>query len=105
MRLALLSILATLATLGSAQAPRLILDPSTSNNELSSFGNSQLNTELTLRLIQEAERTVSRPLEDYSLAQNSLLTTSRDVLANVMNTSLAYRVTGNLKFRDYARRQ
>lgn len=105
MRLALLSILAALATLGSAQTPRLILDPSTSNNELSSFGDSQMNTELTLRLIQEAERTVSRPLEDYSLAQNSLLTTSRDVLANVMNTSLAYRVTGNLKFRDYARRQ
>lgn len=105
MRNLLLLALPLAACLAGAQTPRLILDPSTDANGLSIFSPSDLNTQLSARLVQEANRTIGRPLEDYSLAQNSLLTTSRDVLANIINTALAYRTTGDLKYRDYARRQ
>ncbi|MBL8060549.1 MAG: heparinase II/III family protein [Chthonomonas sp.] len=105
MRTLLLSAITALSAISFGQAPRLILDPATSQNNLSVFANSTQNTQLTARLIQEADRTLGTRLEDYSLVQNSLLTTSRDILATVMNTSMAYRVTGDTKYKDYAVRQ
>ena len=103
----LLSLLAAsaLAALATAQQPKLLLDPANKPAGSTIFAQDALTTRLQARTIQEAERTLNAPFEGYSLVQGSLLTTSRDVLANVMNTSMAYRLTGDTRFSQYARTQ
>ncbi len=93
------------AGIASAQQPKLLLDPASKPMASSIFAPDELTDKLRARTIQEAERTLRSPIEGYSLVQNSLLTTSRDVLANVMNVSMAYRITGDTRYSEHARTQ
>lgn len=85
----------------AAQSPRLLLDPSSTAGETSLSAPSELQVKVKGRLVREADRVLNQPLETYTFVQGTLLTTSRDILAHIMTTGLAYRETGDPR---YARR-